>query len=495
MKLILICALLFPIVYLAFRHKKWYLFLLMAFVGILPEQFSVQLHENLPLISMTRVLIVVLFCFWIYNRWKSRRVSCPVSVLVFFVINVIISIVNLRYGLGEIKRIFLLTFERVLLIVMLMDTIESREEFDRCIDFMILGCCAVSVIGIIQTVLEYDIASVLHITETITSITLTPRMGLTRAYGTMNAISFGCYCAFMMLPIYYRIEKTGLLRYSAAFAVTFIALICTFSRSAWLAIGGIFAVLLLVQRGRLLRKILHSSMMIVVLCVALCIIQPKLGNAILETGKSSLNTVLAVLPDTAETPELTVKPSEDIDQNAGDLPILETGESSSNTVSDTLPETSDLPELTFELSEDFGLNGGDPSYSRMAQWTAVEYMIMDGEALFGYGYNAFPEGRIRVFYDRWLAQWEVATFLDVGLVALITESGFIGTISYLGLLAFIWLKAFQRRTKTAEFDFCKVTLYMIPLYFLLNFLASFLHANAVWLVWGMAYAHTRLQKE
>lgn len=76
-----------PIIYLAMKQKKWYLYLTVAFFGILPEQFSVQLHENLPLISMTRVLIVVLFCFWIYNRWKNRRVSCPVSLLVFFVEN------------------------------------------------------------------------------------------------------------------------------------------------------------------------------------------------------------------------------------------------------------------------------------------------------------------------------------------------------------------------------------------------------------------------
>lgn len=362
-------------------------------------------------------------------------------------INVIISIVNLRYGLGEIKRIFLLVFERVLLIVMLMDTIESREEFDRCIDFMILGCCAVSVMGILQTVFEYDIASVLHLTKTLTSVTLTPRMGLTRAYGTMNAISFGCYCAFMMLPIYYRIEKTGLLRYSVALALVFVTLICTFSRSSWLAIGAIFALLLLVRRTKMLRKILPSCVFIVVLFSVLCMIQPNLGGAFVETIKSSLNTVLSVVG------------------------------------------------IKFELSKDFGLNAGDPSYSRMAQWTAGEYMINDGQSLFGYGYNAFPAGRLHFFFDRWGAQWGIATFLDVGLVALITESGFIGAISYMGLLAFMWLKAFQRRTRTDEFDFCKVTLYMIPLYFLLNFLAAFLYADAVWLVWGLVYSYTRLQKD
>lgn len=468
MKLLLIFLLFAPIVYLAFRQKKWYLFLAFAFVGILPEQLSVRLHNSLPLISATRVLILLVLSFWLWKKWKTRHFSSPKSLLIFLGINVIISFVNFRYGTGELNRIFLYVCERVLLIVAAADLIEDRSEFDRCIDFMILGCVALAVIGIVQTVLDYDIASVLHITETLSSVTLSDRMGLTRAYGTFNAITYGCYCAFVTLPIYYRLEKTGQLRYSIAFALNFIALICTFTRSAWLCVGGILLVLLFVRRWQLIRRLLTSAGLIILICAVLCFAQPKLFNAFIETGKSSINTILAVLPDSNRTPSSSL------------------GNPSSPTTEHTKPG--------FDLSDDFGMNGEDPTYSRMAQWTAVEYMIQDGEFLFGYGYNALPEGRIFFFFDRWDAKWAPTTFLDVGLVALLMEGGFLGAFALLGLLCYLFVYALCKRGKGNGFDFYDVTIYTIPLFLLLNFLAAFMFDQIVWLFIGLFYAYRRLHR-
>ena len=191
MKPVILCALFAPIIYLAFRQKKWYLYLLFAFIGVLPEQFSVRLHESIPLLSVSRILILILMGFWLYDKWKTRKFHFPKSLILFFGVNLIISLVNLRYGTDDIKRIFLLIFERVLLVIMLMDMIHDREEFHRCIDFAIMGCAALAVIGIVQTVFDYDLSSALHLTKTITSTQLAERMHLVRAFGTYNAISYG----------------------------------------------------------------------------------------------------------------------------------------------------------------------------------------------------------------------------------------------------------------------------------------------------------------
>jgi len=475
MKLIILCALFAPIIYFALRQKKWYLYLLFAFMGVLPEQFSMRLHESLPLLTATRVLILIAMGFWTFDKWKTRSFRFPKSLMLFLAVNVIVSLVNLRYGTGDIKRIFLLFFERVFLVIMLMDTIRDKEEFHRCIDFSIMGCAALAVIGIVQTVFDYDISSVLHITETIASIQLSGRMGLVRAYGTYNAISYGCYCAFMSGLILYRLFNTKNLWHAAAFAMNFVALVCTFTRSAWLCLAGIFVLVLLVYRMKLIRRLIPALGIALALSVVLCCFQPKLYKAFMQTGKSSINTVIGVLPDSVTS---LLKPSNS-STASGDTEEPDATEPADN-------------EPFFELDEDFGMNATDPAYSRMAQWTAVEYMLMDGQALFGYGYNALPEGRIHFFFDRWEAKWVPTTFLDVGLVALLMEGGFVGALSFLGLLGYMLVVALRKRSRDGQMDFCWLTIFMIPLFLLLNFLASFMFASVVWLYIALFYTHTQL---
>lgn len=496
MKYVILCALFAPIVYLALRQKKWYLYLLFAFIGVLPEQFSIKLHDSIPLLSASRILILVLAGFWLFDKWKTRKIQFPKSLLIFFVINLIISLINLRYGMDDIKRIFLLIFERVFLVIMLMDMIHDREEFHRCIDFAIMGCAALAVIGIIQTVFNYDISSALHLTKTITSIQLSDRMGLVRAFGTYNAISFGCYCAFMAMLILYRLYNTRSIWHSIAFALNFTALICTFTRSAWLCLAGILFLAFLIYRLKLIRRLLPSGAMILALLVVLCCFQPKLYSACVETGKSSINTVLGVLPDSVVSLFVSGDvESTDPSLQAPTLPDVE--DPTTDTQTTTLPEETAPEEHYpgFELDEGFGANAKDPTYSRTAQWTAVQYMKQEGTLLFGYGYNALLHGRIHFFFDRWAGKWEPTTFLDVGIVAVIAESGLIGLLSYLGLLAYLAVVSFRKRSKSDKFDFYRLILLMIPLYLLLNILAAFPNPSVVWLLFALFYAYKKLGKK
>lgn len=482
MKLLLIGVLFAPLLYYAFRQKKWYLYLFFAFAGILPEQFTIELHEKLPLLSGTRILILILLGFWLYDKWKTRKFSFPISLVLFFAINVAVSLVNLRYGGGEINRIFLLIFERVLLVIMLADLIKSREEFERCMDSLIMGCTVLAIISIVQTVFEYDIVSVLRLKETLATVKLESRMGLTRAYGSFNAISYGCYCAFMTLPILYRLERTGLQRYSAAFALNFTALFCTMTRSAWLCIGGIGLLMIILRRGKLIKRMVPSMLMIAVLVTSLFFVQPKLMDALVETGKSTINTLLDVIPQSMlpSTPPATEPPAPET------VPA--------ETKPAAVKPTEKPGDIGFELSEDFGMNGEDPTYSRMAQWTAVQYMANEGELLFGYGYNPFFRGKLHYFYDRWGARWGVATTLDVGLIALVTECGLVGSLPFLALLGYIFVYAFRRRGAKDPLGFYAMTAYMIPLYLLLNFLAAFLNPAVVWMYFGLFYAYRKLDK-
>lgn len=489
MKYILICALFSPMVYLAFRQKKWYLFLLFGLMGVLPEQFSIEIHEVLPMVSATRILIVVAMSFWAYDKWKTRKFTWPVSLLIFLGVNILISIINLRFGADEFNRMFRFVFERVVFAIVVMDLITSKEEFEKCIDFMIMGSVILAVIGISQTVYNYDIASVLHLSETLSSIMLTDRMGLIRAYGTYNAISYGCYCAFMMLLIYYKMENSSNKFYTLAMALNFVAMICTLSRSAWLCILGTAFLIFLTRPARVIRKVWVSLVLVIVITVGLAFAQPKLSDALLETSKSTINTVLRVLPEDWLQPE---KPTE---------PTITTPTQTEPAPTQTEPaptqtDPTENKEPGFELSDEFGYNGDRAAQSRLFQWSVVRYMMMDGNLLFGYGYNALPEGKIHydVSPNADLGWWSQMNTVDVGLVGVIVESGIVGLLATLCLFAYIFIQSLRKWKRGLVFDFYKMAVFMVPLLLLLNFMASFMHDHVVWMFIALYYAYEHLEE-
>ena len=486
MEYIIILALFLPIVYLAARQKKWYLFLLFGFMGVLPEQFSFEIHEKLPLITVTRLLIVLVCGFWAYNKLKTKKFNLPVSILAFLGVNILVSLINLRFGFDEVNRMFLYVFERALVMIMALDLVENKEEFETSVDFVILGSVAMALIGIMQTVFAFDAAEPLHITETITSISLTHRMGLTRAFATTNAISYGCYIAFVSPLMLYKLSQTHKHRYSVALALNLVALICTFSRSAWLCLIGVFGLIFLVRPKKFIKEAWVSVVLVLVLCLGLSLVQVKFGNALVETAKSSVNTVLDALPDSwfaePETPDTPSQPDPEPEPDDPD-------ESSK-------PQTPSKPQKpSFELSEEFGLNGDDPTYSRVMQWTAVKRMAMDGDLLLGYGYNGFAEGKAYFFRADWDSKWYVAKMMDVGFVALFVESGLVGFLAYIGLLGYIAVVSFKKRKSVEGFNFYKMSIFVVMSLVALNIMAAMMFDQIVWIYFALFYAYDKLHKE
>lgn len=473
LKVLLLLILFAPALCFAFKQKKWYLYLACAFIGILPSQFAIELSPGLPLLTAERILILIMLGFWLCKKWKEKTFTFPIALLVYCGMNILISLLNLNFGItGEIKRVCILLLEQVLLVIMLADLIGDREELENCIDSVILGCCALSVIGIMQTIFDFDMTTVLNLVDARSDTVLTQRMEMTRAFGTSNAIMFGCYCAFTSLLIYYRLDRTGKLWYSFAFALDIAALICTFSRSAWLCFAAAGCVLLLIRPRKLACSLWKGGVITVVLCLLLTCMNTGFAAAFTETGKSTLNTVLSVvniqLPtvnDPSETPDTPdpTKPSQ--------------------------PQDPDEEIFQFDLSEKFGLNANSAALSRFVEWTSLLYMFEEGHGFSGYGYDAFKEGRLHYFYPQF-GFWIVAGTLDVGLLRIATEAGILGLVVYLSFLAFVFISAFRRRGEKGVLTFNKLLLYLIPMYLLLNFMAAF--SSLLWTLIGLFYAYKRI---
>lgn len=436
MKYLIIGILLLPIFFWAFQHKKWYLYLTFALYGILPDACAFEISTSLPLITVSRILIVILMIAVLSKKGRGISLSLPKTIVVYIISNIIISCVNLSYGIKEVNWIFILIFEQFLLVVLVYNLIDTGAEFYKCLDFMIAGCIVLAVIGVLQSIFDYDVATVLNWVTPRGVVKIENRMGMTRAYATFNALSYGCYCSFMSLLIWHRYEISKKHIYIVAFLINFLALLFTMSRSSLLSFGIIISVLILHKKKKFVMPFFRYIPLCLIGIIFILLIYPSILHALSETIKSIFNTL----------------------------------------------------GLNFELSSEFGSNAFNGSYSRMRQWSVIIPMLMEGAFLFGYGYNGFENG-LAHYYNFKLNQWHVAKELDVGFVAFLISSGLIGLISYIWLLIYIFITALKKERNHKSKSFYNITLYVIPMLFFLEFTSSFSVRHLEWLYFSLFFVY------
>lgn len=441
LKLVVISALIIPIIFKAMKYDKWYIYILFALYTILPDTFAIEISSSLPLITGKRVLIIIVCIIWLYNIKYRKRSHIPKELLIYTVVAVGISLFNLRISFGELNNIFIVIFEQFLLVLAVKSIISEEEEVYRCLEFLIYGSVVLAIISILQTVLKIDLSTALAISEDRVVETITDRMNTIRAFGVTNAIKNGCYCAFMCLITMFMYEKKKQIKYIFFLVMNVIALVCTMTRSAILALG-ITIVIMIVIRNRAFFKMYYKYLIAAVaLIVGLFIVKPSIFSGITEVIKSILNVL----------------------------------------------------GFDYELSSDFGFNANNASYSRMVQWSAVYYMIREGFALCGYGYNAFLRGRL-YYHFRQFGKWTKADALDTGFVGIAVESGLLGLINNIMLWSGVSFYAFRHRDKKdRETDIYKLTIYITIMYFIINIASAFYNTELLWLFMTVFFTYREIK--
>lgn len=438
MKGLILFILILPIIYYASKYKKYYLYLVFAFYGVLPDTFAIEISTNLPLLTVKRMMILILVMGLFYKKHKTLKFALPKVIILYFLVNIAVSIINFRYGTSEINKIFILLFEELLFFISVIESIKNREELNRCFDFMIAGAVVESIIGITQTVFQYDISTVLDIVNTRgeqTDSSLLVRMGVSRAGGTMGAIQLGSYCAILILVTMYRYECTKHKKYICALFLEFCVMFCSMSRSS---IGPLVLVVFFIILKNI-KKYLHLYGkyligMIAIVC-GICVINVNILSAIFELLKSMINTLGG----------------------------------------------------TLQISKEFGANVEGFS-SRFVQWTAILYMFINGGFIFGLGYNAYMRRMLYYFFPQFKS-WVVAPALDVGLISIFSETGIIGFISWLILTGYI-LYVSQHKKNDILYKFFY---YIMILYIILN-ICTVSASEVTWLLWSTFFAYERINK-
>lgn len=425
---IIVLLLCFPFFCSAFKENKWYLYIFCFLFGILPDACAIEISAKLPLITICRLMIFFLLLILLSVKRFKLSISIMRSIYVYIFLNVIVSIINLKFGFGELNQLFIYVYEQFLLILLLYNIIESKDEFEKCIDYVIAGGLVLAVIGIIQFLFRFDLSTAFMWTDPRSLVHIEDRMGRMRACATFNALSYGCYAAFLSIIILYKYFKSYEKKYLFAFLINTLALLCTLSRSSILSFFIVIFVMLLATNGRMKKLVIKYllPLLFIVLIVSL------LYSPILESFKQVFLSILNSLGG------------------------------------------------SHELSEEFGTNANSGNSSRLRQWTSIITMLKDGNLLFGYGYNGFKNELVH-YINLENGKWYIAKELDVGLVAFLVNGGIIGLVSYVWFLLNMWVLSRKNKHDKKEWTFDNIIPFLVISMLLLEFMSSFSVRHFEWL--------------
>ena len=431
MKLFLLITIFSPLLVNVFRQKDWYICLLFAMYPILPNTFAISIASYLPLFTAGRFIIILNILFYLNNNGLKVIFNLPRYFYLYFITTISILVIDLYQSMSGIGGVINILLEQVILLLIIVKAINTEKDFYRYIDYLIYGFAVSAFVGILQTIAQIDLSTPLHIVTDRQEMGLNLRMGFMRACGlSTSAIAFACENAIMILLTMFLYEKKRNVKYIFFMGLFCITMLCTMSRSSWVAIGIILLIMLIVRFRTIVIEYFKFLPFVFFVGLVAVLLYPKIISAIIEPIKTILNFLGA----------------------------------------------------EYKVVSTFGDNSSNMAQSRLFQWSALQYMIDNGKILFGYGYNAYVRGAIH-FYFSGYNSWDVAQAVDVGFVTLICERGIIGFIIYLVLLIKIFFTCWARKGKAMSFY--RIMCYIIVLYILENIFSSCIDNNIFIILLGL----------
>ena len=398
----------------------WDVALFMALYTILPTYFAVEFSEFFPLMTVSRLLLILMGLLLVFRQrkllfdfkhFKFRNWNLHLTedkllsggLLVYFALILLANLVYITKSSDAIKQLFTIVVEEYAIVWMFSLLLDTRKKLLDALRITVLVSGVVAILGILSVILQFNPFHLLTtVTRYITQATYY-RMGLLRAAaGFGHPVYYGAYCAVMVPLSMYFLEtaedRKKRILYSFCMTLNVVCLLLSNSRGSMLAllcIAGIIFLIALLRKElpALLRKylpILALVLVILLLVVLFATVVPGLVSDFLE----GLTPNVTPGTDATGTPEATTP---------------------------TEPEEEEQP------SYEFGENKNGLA-SRMVQLTAIPYTL-EHHPWFGFGANAFALGKVAYTYVK--GHLSFIKTVDMNLVAIIGQYGLVGLLAFL----------------------------------------------------------------
>ena len=419
----------------------WEAILFLALYTILPTYFALELSESIPLISASRILIVLLGIMVILRRRHDvfdlrhfhirnlKLLLCEDKLVrwglmgYFAILLVINTIFAFRTSEG-IKQLFTLIAEEYAIVWLMVMVLDSRQKVEKALSVTVLASGAVGILAIFSVLTRQN---PFHLLDTVSRYMLKAtyyRMGLLRATaGFGHPVYYGAYCAVMTPLSMYFIEhaqtKRSRFLYKSCMVINMICVLLSNSRGSILALlctaGIMFLVALFTGK---LKEFLVRYLPLLIIAVALLLVIALLAMFVIPGVSSSLKTFFDNLFSNPLGSHGTVDPS-----------------------ASTEPIESTEPTEPIQLPLEYGENPNGLR-SRLIQLTAIPYTLSHSPFL-GLGPNAFALGLVGYTYKE--GQLSFFKTVDMNLVAIIGQYGLVGLVGFLAQFSTLGITMLRRK--------------------------------------------------
>ncbi len=392
--------------------KKKYLYLIFPCLLFLPQYYGLEGPPNAPLLTASRIMLLIFFIYAIRNRKKSIKPSISkfkelpkeyYFLAGYFFLRILTNLYYAPKYHQSIKTILLIIFEQLFLLLAVYLLSPKKEELIKLMKIIVWAATVLFVIGIIESIFSVKPFDALYTVTRDLYVLDYYRLGLLRATTTMYAPAiFGNMCLLVMPFILFLFELTKSKKYLFVAGLDVLAIIHSGSRAAIIflfAILFLYMFMVLKTKARRVSFIKHASVIVVglvIFIIVASISSDKLNYYYLGTVKSVLNEVGF---------------SFDIDKDA--------------------PSASK------------GL-GGNPygSASRTRQFTGM-YQVAKDNPLFGLGSAAATRGEVKYYWkiNENDSVWITPNTYDVGIVEIFCDEGLIGLLGMCSLFIFMIKKS------------------------------------------------------
>lgn len=252
----------------ALKGNKKYILFFMTFYPVLPDYFALELGGSLPLLKVSRILLLILMiCVVLRNKKiklmkKSlKRVGLYWGILIYFVARILANGYYVTSLSAAINTEFTIIVEQLLLMVMIYQVVSTEEDVYECVKNLVYASGVIAIVSIVNVLIGSNLFYRLSTISRSVLMTSTVRMGIVRAEATFgHPVYYAMYCALITpLALYvWQIERKKLIP-GGILGLNIIAALLTESRGTIVVLLGLILVVLLITDRKTRRKILGGG--------------------------------------------------------------------------------------------------------------------------------------------------------------------------------------------------------------------------------------------
>lgn len=393
------------------RRAGWEILIFFALYIIAPSYLAIELHQKLPLITLSRFLLVLVAIGLLWRRRDLFHLRRPAfstmnfqltddrflrwGMLLFFALMFLVHLVLLPTDAAEaVKALFTLVVEWYMLTWMMTLLLDTKKKLLSALQVLAISAGCTGIVTLVGCILDTNPFHLLNTVQREMLMTTYYRLGVLRLEaGFGHPVYYGAFCAIVTpLQMYFFEEKKGWgnkLLYGGCLTLNIAAMILSNSRGSLLAFG---CLVLLVAALQIRQKTFKRLILTYLPVIGAVIVVLLIVTAMTPTGTILLagiaNSLLAVFSN-----------------------------------SDTLPP---LPSPNEGASIDYGENVGG-TRSRLVQMSGILYTLAR-KPLFGFGSNAHTRGLVKFEFRP--NEWWTSKSFDMGLVSIVCQYGLIGLAAF-----------------------------------------------------------------